>query len=561
MPAGLTGGGMFGWDWRGGGGFLRRLPFALLILAMVEAAPALGADARVALIIGNSEYQNVGRLPNPANDAAALAAALERLGFSVTSLRDASVRDMRRALQDFEVAAGGAEIALVYYAGHGIEMNGTNYLIPVDAELKRDTHVEDEAISLDRVERAAEGASRLRLILLDACRDNPFVVEMERNVARRSIGRGLARVEPPAQTLVAYAAKGGTTAEDGDGEHSPYATSLLRHIETPGLELNFLFRIVHDEVLDETGGVQEPFVYGSLGATEIYLKAADAMPVEAQQTPSATPSNDDQLTEADYFAAITANTEEAYRAFLRNHPTSPRKAQINSLLSALAENQLWSVVADEDTVASYQRYLAAFEKGVYADEARTRMQRLLDDLRRDVATRSSAPPEPENQCGHPHGSYRVHGIASNDVLWVRTEPSRESPPLGSMPPGAEGIGVGTCVGVTGYVSPWCQVRYKCVSGWAYSRYLSGGNISASVGPETYRVVGVGGSDVLNMRSGPGTGYGVIVEIPPNGSGVSVSSCQTVSGYSSKWCLVSWQGASGWASNCCLESERTGRRPD
>jgi uncharacterized caspase-like protein/uncharacterized protein YraI len=560
---------MFASAWRERVAFLWKLSSALLLLALIAAPPALAADARVALVIGNSEYQNVGRLPNPANDAAALAAALQRLGFAVTSLRDASVGDMRRALQDFEVTAAGAEIALVYYAGHGIEMNGTNYLIPVDAELKRDTHVEDEAIPLDRVERAAEGASRLRLILLDACRDNPFVVEMERNAARRSIGRGLARVEPPAQTLVAYAAKGGTTADDGDGDHSPYATSLLRHIETPGLELNFLFRIVHDEVLEETGGAQEPFVYGSLGATEIYLKPADAPSTQTEQTlppAAASQSTDDQLAEADYFAAITANTEETYRAFLRDHPTSPRKAQVNSLLSALAENRLWTTVADEDTVASYQRYLAAFENGVYADEARTRMQRLIDDLRREVATRSSRPPsETANECGHPHGSYRVVGIASDDVLWVRTEPRRESALLGSMPPNGGGIGVGSCVSVPGYAAPWCQVRYKCVAGWAYGRYLTdtgGGTISAPAsGQETFRVVGVASNDALNVRSGPGTGYGVVAEIPPNGSGVSVSGCQAVSGYSSKWCLVSWLGANGWASACCLASERTGRKPD
>ncbi len=360
------------------------------------------------------------------------------------------------------------------------------------------------------------------------------------------------------------------------GVHSPYAASLLKHIETPGLELNFLFRIVHDEVLEETGGEQEPFVYGSLGATEIYLKPADApaeaapdeAPRESAPPPSAAPGTDEHLAELDYFAAISENTEDAYRAFLGRHPGSPRTAQINSLLSALAENKLWRNVADEDTIAAYQRYLAAFADGIYADEARTRMQRLIDDLRQ-VATRGdqqpptlSPTPVPADDCGHPHGSHRVTGVASNDVLWVRAGPSRDAATKGSMPPDAQGIGIGRCVNVAGYIAQWCEVRYQCIAGWAYARYLTGGgsSISAST-PETYRVVGVAGNDVLNMRTGPGTGHGIVTGIPPNGTGVRVSGCQAVSGYSSKWCTVTWQGISGWASACCLAGERTGRQPD
>ncbi|MGH6924509.1 MAG: caspase family protein [Propylenella sp.] len=543
-------------------GVLPRLTAALLALGVITACPALAAGERVALVIGNSAYQNVSRLPNPANDAAALASALQRLDFAVTQLSDLTGAEMRRALQDFEPAAAGAEIAVVYYAGHGIELNGTNYLIPVDAALKRDTHVEDEAVSLVRVQRAVEGASRLRLILLDACRDNPFIAEMERNEAQRSIGRGLARVEPPPQTLIAYAAKGGTTAADGDEGHSPYAASLLNHIETPGLELNFLFRIVHDEVLEETGGRQEPFVYGSLGATEIYLKPAGAEPTVAPAPTPTAPAEGDQLAEVDYLAALSDNTEESYRAYLRKHPGSPRTAQVNTLLSALVENKLWETVEDEDTIAAYQRYIAAFPEGVYADDARTRMQRLIDERRALTAREPEQPPSSAvDQCGHPHGDYRVVGIASNDVLWVRTAPNRDAAATGSMPPGAQGIGIGRCVNVAGYSQPWCEVRYRCVAGWSYSRYLSAAAGGSPSAPETFRVVGVASNDVLNMRSGPGTGYGIVAEIPPNGAGIAVSACQPVTGFSSKWCTVTWQGVSGWASACCLAGERTGRRPD
>lgn len=547
-----------------------RLTAALLALGALLIAPTFAAEGRVALVIGNSAYQSVSQLPNPANDADALAAALERLNFDVTLLNDLSGAEMRSALQDFELSAAGADIALVYYAGHGIELNGANFLIPIDARLKRDTHVEDEAISLARVQRAVEGASRLRLILLDACRDNPFIAGMQRNEARRSIGRGLARVEPPAQTLVAYAAKSGTTADDGDGDHSPYAAALLRNIETPGLEINFLFRIVHDEVLAETGGRQEPFVYGSLGATEIYLKpaaaSASATPTEPDETP-ASPTTDDgsHLAEADYFAAISENTEEAYRAYLKKHPDSPRTGQVNSLLSGLVENDLWQTVTEEDTIASYQRYIAAFPEGLYAEGARTRMQRLIDLARARTEEETAPAPAPlpqrSDDCGHPHGIHQVTGVPSHDVLWVRAKPDRDAPTSGSMPPGAQGIGIGNCVDVAGYRYPWCEVRYKCVSGWSYSRYLGPADGGSASVPETYRVIGVANNDVLNMRSGPSTRYGIVAEIPPNGSGIAVSACRSVSGYTNKWCTVTWQGISGWASACCLAGEQTGRKPD
>lgn len=553
-------------------GILLRLALAWTFCALL-AGPTLAAEKRVALVIGNSAYRNVSQLPNPAKDAAAIAQSLTRLGFDVTPLNDATGAEMRTALQDFELAASSADIALIYYAGHGIEMNGGNFLIPVDAALKRDTHVQDEAISLSRVQQSVEGASRLRLILLDACRDNPFIAQMQRNQARRSIGRGLARVEPPAQTLIAYAAKGGTTADDGDGDHSPYADALLRHMETPGLEINFLFRIVHDEVVEETGGRQEPFVYGSLGAGEIFLKPGDER--GAPDTTPPAPAAGDPLAEADYLAAITENTEAAYRDFLRKHPASPRAGQVNALLGTMVETDLWQTVSGEDSIAAYQRYIAAFPEGVYADDARTRMQRLIDLARSTPQPEPQPAPQPQplpqpptaGDCGHPHGDYQVVGIASNDVLWIRSEPNSRAPTAGSMPPGARGVGVGRCVNVAGYRSPWCEVRYKCSAGWSYSRYLSQASASPAPSPapspsaETYRVVGVAGNDVLNMRSGPGTGYGIVAEIPPYGTGVSVSGCRAVSGFKSKWCAVTWRGASGWASASFLAGEQTGRKPN
>jgi Caspase domain len=237
-------------------------------------APAarMPAEKRVALVIGNFEYAAVGRLPNPRGDADAVAASLRRTGFRTVTLETDLSRDkLVRALRAFQDEAETADWAMIYYAGHGIEVGGVNYLVPIDARLKDDRDVQDEAVPLDRILSAIEGAKKLRLVVLDACRDNPFVAQMRRSVATRSIGRGLARIEPEGGTLVAYAAKHGQVALDGDGANSPFVAALVKHLQTPGLELNKLFRLVRDDVMAATGRKQEPFVYGSLPGEDFFF--------------------------------------------------------------------------------------------------------------------------------------------------------------------------------------------------------------------------------------------------------------------------------------------------
>jgi uncharacterized caspase-like protein len=175
------------------------------------------------------------------------------------------------ALRTFADEADRADWAMIYYAGHGIEVGGLNYLVPVDARLKTDRDVQDETIPLDRVLSAIEGAKKLRMVVLDACRDNPFIAQMRRTITTRSIGRGLARVEPEGGTLVAYAAKHGQVALDGAGQNSPFVTALARRLGTPNLEINKLFRLVRDDVLAATGRRQEPFVYGSLPGEDFFF--------------------------------------------------------------------------------------------------------------------------------------------------------------------------------------------------------------------------------------------------------------------------------------------------
>jgi uncharacterized caspase-like protein len=249
----------------------------LFLSTIVGITTSFAAD-RVALVIGNGVYQKVPALPNPPRDAADIGRALERLNFRVTQLSNANASEMRRAIVEFGRASEGSEMAVAFYAGHGMEMGGENWLIPIDAELRSDTDVESEAISLRSLNLQVSKARQLGLIILDACRNNPFAAKMKGSLRTRAVVRGLAPTEPTDNVLVAYAARDGTTANDGDGRNSPFTTALLRNIEKPGLEISFLFRNVRDEVMSATKREQQPFVYGSLSKEAIYLKPSEASP-------------------------------------------------------------------------------------------------------------------------------------------------------------------------------------------------------------------------------------------------------------------------------------------
>jgi hypothetical protein len=271
--------------------------WASFSLAVVLSSTA-HADKRVALVIGNGLYQNVPALPNPPNDAADVAGSLRRLGFSVRPVMNASFDDMRRALLDFGHQASDAEMAVVFFAGHGMEIGGENWLIPVDAELRTDTDAETEAVSLRTVILQVSKASQLGLVILDGCRNNPFAAKMQRSIRVRAVERGLARIEPAENVLVAYAAKDGTTAADGDGRHSPFTTALLKNLEMPGLEITFMFRSVRDDVMAATHREQQPFVYGSLSKAAIYLKPSAPGIVTTAPEETIAPSSSQQQDKA-----------------------------------------------------------------------------------------------------------------------------------------------------------------------------------------------------------------------------------------------------------------------
>jgi uncharacterized caspase-like protein len=239
-----------------------------------KAAPTAG-PRKVALIVGNGSYSNVDKLDNPPRDAKLMADTFRNLGFHTVTLAPDLTRDkFFAALRQFGSEAEKADWAVVYYAGHGMEIGGVNYLIPTDAKLVADNDAETQAVALEQVIAAVSGARKLRLVLLDACRDNPFDKKMHRTMAVKLVTKGLSNIEPEAGFMVVYAAKHGETALDGDSTNSPFATALARDIMEPKVEVRKLFDIVRDDVWKATNRQQQPFTYGSLpGREDFYFVA------------------------------------------------------------------------------------------------------------------------------------------------------------------------------------------------------------------------------------------------------------------------------------------------
>jgi tetratricopeptide (TPR) repeat protein len=246
------------------------------LAALTPQAPAATDKIRkIALIIGNGAYKNVQELGNPPRDAKLIAAALKDVGFQTVTLSNDLTRDkFFEALRGFASDAEKADWAVVYYAGHGFEIGGVNYLVPVDAKLAADKDAETEAVALEQVIAAVGGARKLRLVMLDACRDNPFAPTMQRTMELKLVDKGFSNIEPAAGFMVVYAAKHGETALDGDGVDSPFATAVARDIKEPHVEVRKLFDLVRDDVWSASKHQQQPFTYGSPpGREDFYFVA------------------------------------------------------------------------------------------------------------------------------------------------------------------------------------------------------------------------------------------------------------------------------------------------
>jgi Caspase domain len=404
------------------------LIYVLCLIVSAMFANAAEAERRVALVVGISAYTNAPTLPNTINDSNAIAALLRSIGFEVViSRNDLGVVDFKRTVREFLITAENADVAVVYYAGHGIEISGTNYLIPVDARLSRDYDVDDEAIALDRIIWALQPVRRLRLILLDACRDNPFAAKL-RSAGRTPTRGGLAKLdEVGADTLVAYAAKAGSISYDGDGVNSPYAIALLRHLAEPGVDIRITLGRVRDTVIAMTGGRQEPFIYGSLGGATISLvpdatRVAPVPPVAAAPAPP--PVSVPTLPKP--VVASPAPTPPTANAEVPKPPLPPQAPPQTADPCVRDEARLARLRANPtpDEIVNFQREVAC-------TRLRAQVQRLFESFVGDTALPSGGNPAPQTV---PKQQAQNEPVRSEDtctrdmarLVSVRAEPTLEA---------------------------------------------------------------------------------------------------------------------------------------
>jgi uncharacterized caspase-like protein len=311
------------------------LGYLLLALAPPTQSQT-SVERRVALVIGNGSYVYSPTLKNAINDGRAMTRLLTQLGFEVFSGIDVNRDAMEDLIASFTEKVQNADVALTFYAGHGIQVDGRNYLLPVDAKLERRADVRRLIDAQWLVEEAGR-AKRLALVILDACRDNPLAGLLQTKERSLGVGRGLTMIQhQPPNTLVAYATAADATAADGAGDNSPYTTALLQHLPTPGLEIGLTFRRVRDTVITRTDGRQQPFTYGSLGGEELYL-VPKSVPVPP---PVAVPSVDYDGRDRTAFDTVRDSSRaEDFAVFLRSYPESALAPFARSRLEELRTRQ------------------------------------------------------------------------------------------------------------------------------------------------------------------------------------------------------------------------------
>jgi len=238
----------------------------LLLAVMLAAAPIAQAEKRVALVVGNSAYQHAGRLANPANDAADVAAALKKLGFQVIEGFDLDKAAFDRKVRDFAGALKGADAGVLFYAGHGMQVAGENYLVPIDAKAEDATALEFEMLRVAMIHRIMEQQTNTNILFLDACRDNPLARNLARGMGTRStdVGSGLARIESGVGTLISFSTQPGNVALDGAGRNSPFAGALVKQLNSSADDLGAMLITVRNDVMKETQRKQVPWENSAL---------------------------------------------------------------------------------------------------------------------------------------------------------------------------------------------------------------------------------------------------------------------------------------------------------
>ena len=393
---------------------MRRLPwlFALVFLAgtLVAGYGQASLGKRVALVVGNGAYKNTIDLPNAPADAKAVAESLRRLGFLVIEGLDLNQSSMTDKLKEFSRALNGAEVGLFYYAGHGLQVGGENYLVPIDAVLKRDSDLEFETVKVDAVLRQLSREAKVKILILDACRDNPLAQELARSMTGRSRSTGVAAgmgaidTTNAAGTMIAFATAPGTVALDGTGRHSPFTESLLRHMETADLDIDLMMKRVRGDVTRTTNNRQQPWTNSSLTA-EFHLNptgtggqapatvvaslpGGDASAARGAGTMA--PAFDPRQMEFELWrAAQAANTARAYQGYIEKFPTGTFTDIARDRLAAFSGNPQQSGAQSSTTVAATSTGPAAAGGG-QADPSAAETQIGLDESKwRDIQRRLS----------------------------------------------------------------------------------------------------------------------------------------------------------------------------
>jgi len=365
--------------------FRRALWIALLAGGLFAGPPPASAESRLALVIGQSAYRSVTPLPNPANDAKAMTQLLAEAGFDVTSAADLSQKDLNREVGDFaaKIASKGPDtVALVFYAGHGLQVDGENYLVPVDVDPRREADIPLQAVRLnDLLNTLNSVPSRMRILLLDACRNNPFPA------LNQSTGRGLALVDTKSGapgTFLSYSTSPGAEAEDGSGANSPYTAALLQAAREPGLPIEEAFKRVRVAVNKATEGRQTPWDSSSLTEDFRFVAATDASSANAGPRPVVAKRSVDEWKRSLQGKPIEAANEiivgdgsvEAYEAFISLYTAPPYGPQARQWLDLHNRMTAWNEAVLINTVASYQAFLDHYPDSDLTATARKLIERL-----------------------------------------------------------------------------------------------------------------------------------------------------------------------------------------
>jgi hypothetical protein len=360
------------------------------LICTLFAASAANAEKRVAFVVGNGTYKNVAPLPNPSIDAKAIASALRNVGFEVVEGTNLTRDKMTERLLDFGKKAQGADVALFFYAGHGIAISGTNYLLPIDADIKSEMDVKlGAAINIDLTLEQTMGDAKVKLVFLDACRDNPFAAKIKSNSATRSVNvqTGLAEMKSGEGTLIAFATGPGQTALDGqEGANSPFTRALLANLTQPGVEIQQAMTKVRAQVNEETNKGQLPWGHTNLIGS-VYLNGAPApgatAGAPATQLAVAAPGSDVEL---EFWRSIKdSNKPEELNAYLSNYPNGQFRSlalsRIASLESGAKENATRNLTTGIDPATFTAESNQTTEDQIGLDKGQRRdVQRRLNGL-------------------------------------------------------------------------------------------------------------------------------------------------------------------------------------